>query len=174
MNKSRLILNTVAAIGSIALLSACTNFLNNLDANSNAMMDDSKHQVRVWFVKMDPNGQPTLIPVSRATSSTDKLEDAVSELLKGPEPEEEKTGLASEIPRGTILLDLKHVGDNVELNLSRRFSSGGGSDSIETRLEQLRRTVTDAAGTHKVYLNVEGERLLTAAGEGIEVRQPIN
>ena len=45
---------------------------------------------------------------------------------------------------------------------------------METRLEQLSRTVADAAGQSKVFLSVEGQRLSTYAGEGLEVKQPIN
>lgn len=97
----------------------------------------------------------------------------MEELLEGPTAREENAGLGTEIPRGTILIDLKHNAKNVELNLSRRFASGGGTDSFETRLEQLRRTVASAAEA-PVYLNVEGKRLNVSEGEGIEIKQPIN
>jgi spore germination protein GerM len=40
-------------------------------------------------------------------------------------------------------------------------------------MEQLKRTVASVAGDKKVYLNVEGKRLVAAA-EGLEVQQPIN
>ena len=44
---------------------------------------------------------------------------------------------------------------------------------MQTRMEQLKRTVASVAGDKKVFLNVEGKRLVAAA-EGLEVQQPIN
>lgn len=130
------------------------------------------NKVTVWFVK--PNeGESKLVSVSRTADSKDQLRTAVEELLEGPSAKEENIGLGTEIPRGTILLGTKRHGSNVELNLSRRFATGGGTSSFETRLEQLRRTVT-AAAQAPVYLDIEGKRLNISEGEGIEIRQPIN
>lgn len=133
----------------------------------------SQNEVQVWFTKVN-GADLQLVPVSRRLAKGDALEFAVEELLKGPTPAESDTGLASEIPKGAILLGSTHEGDDIELNLSKRFASGGGSTSFTTRMEQLSRTVKDIAGTSSVYLNVEGERLLESSGDGLEVKQPIN
>jgi spore germination protein GerM len=100
--------------------------------------------ISVWFVKPD-DGNLSLVSVGRKPGSSDRLAAAVEELLEGPSPPEEKAGLGTEIPRGTILLGVK----------------------------QLRRTVDSAANT-PVYLSVEGKRMTISEGEGIEIRQPIN
>jgi spore germination protein GerM len=130
-------------------------------------------RVAVWFVKGTSDGDPKLVAVTRPTNGADRLEAAVEELLEGPSAHEEHDGLGTEIPRGTILLDVKRGGGSIQLNLSRRFASGGGTTSFETRLAQLRRTVAMAADA-PVYLNVEGKRLDISEGEGIEIHQPIN
>lgn len=133
----------------------------------------SPNELSIWFVKPDGT-EAKLIAAQRQASSEDKLETAVSQLLSGPTSTESKQGLSTEIPRGTLLLGIKQQGTDVELNLSHRFSSGGGSSSWDTRMEQLRRTVKAAAGDKKVYLDIEGKRLSTAAGDGLEIRQPLN
>lgn len=126
----------------------------------------------VWFVK--PNGEKLeLVKVNRKLAGSDKLEAALTELLRGPTGEEEGEGLASEIPKGTVLLGVHPIDDDYEIDLSRRFASGGGEESMETRLEQLRKTVKSVVGDKKVFLNVEGKRLVAAA-DGLEVQQPIN
>jgi spore germination protein GerM len=154
---------------SAVLLSSCTG-RTVLDGLTGA---DTGDQLHVWFVK--PAGQELkLIKVSRSRGHGEWLKEAVEELLRGPSGQEIQAGMGSEIPRGTILLGVVDSGDSIELNLSRRFASGGGSSSLELRLEQLRRTVSEAAAGKKVYLNVEGQRLTTAAGEGLEIKQPIN
>ena len=82
---------------------------------------------------------------------------------------------SSEIPVGTMLIKVSDdkAGGEITVDLSRRFVQGGGMDSFEARLEQVKRTIAGVAGGKPVYLNVEGERL-TASGDGLEVRQPIN
>ena len=83
--------------------------------------------------------------------------------------------MGSEIPKGTVLIGVATDADgNIVIDLSQRFVTGGGISSFEARMEQLRQTADLAAGGRKVFLNVEGQRLVQATGEGIEVKQPIN
>jgi spore germination protein GerM len=126
----------------------------------------------VWFVK--PGSETLeLVKVSRKLSGKDKLEAALTELLHGPTGEEEGQGLATEIPKGTILLGVRSIDDDYEIDLSRRFAASGGGASMETRMEQLKRTVSSVVGEHKVFLNIEGKRLV-ASSDGLEIQQPIN
>lgn len=126
----------------------------------------------VWFVKPSDDSLE-LVKVQRKYSGKNKLESALTDLLRGPNGEEEAQGLASEIPKGTVLLGVRELDDDFEVDLSQRFSSGGGEASMQTRLDQLKKTVKSVVGERKVYLNVEGKRLV-ATGEGLEVQQPIN
>jgi spore germination protein GerM len=135
-----------------------------------------ERQVNVCLIKIE-NNELKPVEVKRPLVGNEPLKTSVEELLRGPSPEEANQGLSSEIPRGTLLLGITSVPkepNHLELNLSKRFLMGGGTDSIEARLDQLSRTVSQVAGDKKVYLNIEGKRLEIAGGEGIEVRQPIN
>lgn len=170
----------IAVIGLVSLSSAaCQNrtILHDVDTVSKMTnidsVPDANKDVKVWFVKMT-NDELALTPVERNLGGGDHLANAVQQLLEGPSSSEASTGLASEIPRGTLLLGVKHEGEDIELNLSKRFASAGGGTSLETRIEQLRRTVTNLAGSRKVYLDIEGERLSTTTGDGLEIKQPIN
>jgi spore germination protein GerM len=126
---------------------------------------------RIWFVR-EKNGNLESAAVDRKVNEHEPVRDSVTQLLQGPTKEEAESGFKSEVPVGTVLIGVDKKGDSIELNLSKRFASGG-VDSIEARLDQLSKTVKDAAGPTKVYLDVEGQRLLTA-GEGLEVKQPLN
>lgn len=130
-------------------------------------------ELKVWFVKPTSDNLQ-LVSVERPSLNANLLSNAVEELLRGPTSDEVKSGLSTEIPKGTILIGVKNEGDDIELNLSQRFASGGGSSSLETRIEQLRRTIAQIAGKHKVYLNIEGQRLGASSGDGLEISQPIN
>ncbi len=134
-------------------------------------IQSSKTSGQVWFVKeQGANLVPT--PVKRAIDREEPIKDSVNQLLAGPTKEETAAGVKSEIPAGTVLFGVEKRKDTVELNLSKRFAVGG-IDSIQTRLTQLERTVKQCAGAKKVYLNVDGKRLLTA-GDGLEIKQPLN
>lgn len=130
--------------------------------------------LNIWFVKEDA-GNLELTAVSRPKISTDALSSALEELLQGPDKSEYNTGIGTEIPRGTILLGVKRNDDTVEINLSKRFAAGGGPTSLETRLQQLARTVKDIEGNRiDVFVNIEGERLTASSADGLEIAQPIN
>lgn len=129
--------------------------------------------MKIWFVK-PINDQLSLVPVIRTLSGSDQLAEAVEQLLSGPTSNESDAGLSSEIPKGTTLLGVKRADGDVELNLSKAFASSGGGRSLETRIEQLSRTVSTLAGSQKVYLAIEGERLSASPGDGLEIKQPLN
>lgn len=129
--------------------------------------------LNVYFVK-EVDGALDIVPISRPKYSNDALKSAVEELLQGPDDSETGKGIGTEIPRGTILLGIKRSGDNVELDLSKRFAAGGGPTSMETRLEQLSRTVKNVAGDVDVYVNIEGSRLTATNTDGLEIAQPID
>src|SRR5262249_12189632 len=111
-----------------------------LPSESERALNFRRESVRVWFVKPSA-GELKLVSVMRPCTQENQMRSAVNELLRGPESNEAASGLSSEIPRGTVLIDVKQVGRNVELNLSKRFAAEGGITSFETRMEQLRRTV---------------------------------
>ncbi len=129
--------------------------------------------LNVWFVKEEANNIE-LTAVSRPKTTSDPLTGAIEELLQGPDANDDTAGIGTEIPRGTILLGVKRNDGSVEVNLSKRFAAGGGPTSLETRLQQLARTVKDLEGDIDVFVNIEGERLTASSADGLEIAQPID
>jgi spore germination protein GerM len=170
---STLVLSVVSL--SAVCLCACTPNIetsHKLSATASAVIPISA-PIQIFLTRQDA-GELKLQPVNRKQIGQNRLESAVKQLLDGPNDEEKSDGLGSEIPKGTVLIGLTTKDGNWELNMSRRFAGGGGTTSIETRLAQLTQTVKANCQGKKVYLDVEGERLTLAGGEGIEVKQPLN
>ena len=138
---------------------------------SSAPSQNGIESVKIWFLR-EQGGELRPAPVERTLRSRDPIKEATDQLLRGPSVREQSEGIKSEIPLGTMILGVESKGPITELNLSQKFASGGTS-SIEARLSQLENTIKDVAGKSKVFLDVEGHRLLTA-GDGMEVKQPIN
>lgn len=106
--------------------------------------------------------------------SGDKLAFAVNELLKGPTPQEKAQGFFSEMPAGTRLIQVARQGKTIHVNLSDKFTSGGGSTSMQQRLEELTKTIQYQEKKIPVDVDINGHPLKVLGGEGLEVPQPVN
>jgi spore germination protein GerM len=112
---------------------------------------------------------PSSISLSNATQPDDTLKAAFAELLKGPA----STSVDSTIPSGTALLSLETKEDGIHIDLSKTFTSGGGSASMTGRLAQVLYTATTLDPTAKVWISVEGQPLEVLGGEGLMIDQPM-
>lgn len=129
----------------------------------------------VFFVRTVSTTKNEIAPVFRNISPEDhfKLDDALNELMKGPNPIEKEMGYFSDIPAKTRLLNIRQEKDAVIVDLSSDFTSGGGSESMTNRVTQVKKTVSANTNKKQVYLFVNGQKVDYIGGEGVEVSQPI-
>jgi len=104
-----------------------------------------------------------------ATQPNQVLEAAFTTLLAGPTEGTDSTT----IPQGTQLLGLKTENNDVHVNLSENFTTGGGSSSMMGRVGQVVYTATSLNPQAKVYIEVNGKLLEVLGGEGVELQQPL-
>jgi spore germination protein GerM len=104
-----------------------------------------------------------------ATQPNQVLEAAFKTLLAGPSEGTDSTT----IPQGTQLLGLKAENNNIHVNLSENFTTGGGSTSMMGRVGQVVYTATSLNPQAKVYIEVNGKLLEVLGGEGVELQQPL-
>lgn len=101
------------------------------------------------------------------------FEFAVKELISAPSNWERSKGFVSEIPSGTKLLSVRESSNNVLMDLSGDFESGGGAESTYMRIKQVIKTVN--SNTSKpVYLYINGKQAEVIGGEGVMLKQPLN
>jgi spore germination protein GerM len=123
-----------------------------------------------WLRPTDKN--VTLVPQPVRVASirpNQPLEAALISLLAGPTEATDSTT----IPKGTKLLGLKAENDEVRVNLSEDFTTGGGSTSMMGRVGQVIYTATTLNPKAKVYIDVNGKPLDILGGEGLELQQPL-
>lgn len=133
-----------------------------------------KTNVTVYFVKANGATKTELVPVARKYEQREtRLDFAVDQLLKGPNGAEKDRKLFSEIPSATSILKIEHDNGTAKVNLSESFESGGGSESMETRVKQLVKTVRANDESEKVFFFINGKQADYVGGEGVEVSQPI-
>lgn len=102
-------------------------------------------------------------------SSQDKLSQALKRLFKGPA----NANVSSAIPEKTKLYKVSVKSDGVHVNLSKDFTSGGGSLSMQGRLGQVIYTASSLSPQTPIWISIEGEPLQVLGGEGLEVPQPM-
>ena len=112
---------------------------------------------------------PSTIPVKDTNNKGKIIEAALNSLLLGPVDK----GLATTIPKGTKLKEVSLQGDGVHIDLSKQFTTGGGSTSMTGRVAQVLYTASSLDPTTKVWLKVEGKPLEVLGGEGLELEQPM-
>jgi spore germination protein GerM len=112
---------------------------------------------------------PQKIKLTAGDKPNQVLEAAFQNLLTGPTEGTDSTT----IPQGTKLLGLKVENNDIHVNLSEEFTSGGGSASMNGRVGQVVYTATSLDRNAKVYIEVNGKKLEVLGGEGLELEQPL-
>lgn len=98
---------------------------------------------------------------------------AIKELVQAPTKWEKSKGLSSEIPSGTKILSVREGANNVLIDLSPAFESGGGAESTYIRVRQVIKT--SLANTKQpVFLYINGKQANVIGGEGIMLKQPLS
>lgn len=98
---------------------------------------------------------------------------AIRELLASPSRYEKSKGLSSEIPSGTKILSIREGANNILIDLSSDFESGGGAESTYIRVHQLIKT-SIANTKQPVYLYLNGKQASVIGGEGVMIKQPLS
>ncbi len=109
---------------------------------------------------------------SRARNVEGFVRAAVAALAAGPDEEETARGLASEVPIGVEVREVRIDGRRLFLDLSFEFEIGGGTATMQGRLYQLLYTVTQSGSVDEVALAVDGRLVNAFSAEGIIVDQP--
>ena len=98
---------------------------------------------------------------------------AIKELISAPTQWEKNKGLSSEIPSGTKILSVREGSNNILIDLSPAFESGGGAESTYIRVHQLIKTA-QANTNLPVFLYINGRQADVIGGEGIMIKQPLS
>ncbi len=128
----------------------------------------------IYFVRTTPTDF-TLEPVGRQVNSrTTELmvSEILTQLITGPDQEEQRRGLSSSIPSETQILGLRLREDEVTVDLSADFETGGGTALMFGRLYQLLYSLTQIKEINQVYLLIEGEAVTVFSNEGLLLDNP--
>lgn len=127
-------------------------------------------QLAVYWIESSKN-KLIAVPIAvKAKSNNEAISSVLNMLITEKPPESE---LYSAIPENTKVLSTTTKNKEIRINLSKDFTKGGGSASMQGRIIQVLYTATTLEPDAKVYLSVEGKPLKYIGGEGLEVPQPM-
>ena len=132
-----------------------------------------ENTARIYFLKLNKDGETEAYIAKRVIKDL-SLKSVISSLLKGPDSDERKMGVYSEIPNGTKLLSVINTDEKIIINFNSEFQYGGGTDSINNRLRQLVKTVMAVHPDKNIYLYIEGKQVDVMGGDGVMITQPLN
>ena len=136
----------------------------------------AKEYVTIFFIGQNENREEVYKAVKREYDSDidgSKIKFALQALFSGPRQFERSKGVYTEIPNGTNIISINETADRVIVNVNATFETGGGTESIYKRLNQIIKTAKQ--NTNKpVYLYIEGFKAEVIGGEGLMITQPLN
>ncbi len=135
-----------------------------------------KTYINVFFIGQNSNKEEVYKAVNREYDKDvdgSKIKFAIQTLIAGPKQNERAKGVYSEIPAGTRIISITETSDKVIINLNSAFETGGGTESIYKRLNQIIKTAKRNT-TKPVYLYIEGNKAEVIGGEGIMITQPLS
>ena len=127
-------------------------------------------QLAVYWIESSKNKLMAVPITVKAKSSNEAIGSVLNTLIAETPPE---STLYSAIPANTKVLKVTAKNKEIRIDLSKEFTKGGGSASMQGRIIQVLYTATSLELDAKVYLSVEGKPLKYIGGEGLEVPQPM-
>lgn len=130
-----------------------------------------KNGVSVCFLTQ--NGNDKIVKYSYDESlKVSRFNYAIKKLIEGPSDIQKLFKTYSEIPEGTKIIAIIEGESKNIIDLTTEFDTGGGTESIYNKLNQLIKTVEE--NTDKpTYLFINGVQTEVFGGEGIMITQPL-
>ncbi len=139
---------------------------------SKPVQPSAEKKVQVYWLN-NVNNRIEVVPSSIVLKASDEpseiLEGAFKRLLTGPAD----PAFGTTIPKETKLRKVALQADGIHVDLSKEFTTGGGSASMTGRVAQVLYTATTLDPAAKVWIAVEGKPLEVLGGEGLILDQPM-
>ena len=135
----------------------------------------TKTYVTVYFLGMDKNDTGIFKKVKREfPQGQSKLKFALNQLMNGPSQYEKSVGVYSEIPKNVKILGIVESSNKIIIDVSGNIQTGGGADSIYSRMKQFIKTALANSPKKPIYLYIDGKQAEVLGGEGIMISQPLS
>ena len=173
--KQRKILIYILSAIILLAVTSCSLLIDSDQKDSGGFFNKNVVETKVYFTKSNGPEEIFIVAVPRKISKEDSIVDgSLKELFLGPTKREEVKGIMTEIPVGTRIIKVEESNDEVLIDVSSRFLTGGGSAAMQLRYLQIYKTLKRLAPDKKIYLQIDGKNIRAIGGEGLEITQPLS
>lgn len=139
-------------------------------------LPEAQRDSRLFFYKLDDQGQITLKSVLRPVQQDRYgLQTSIEELLTGPGSVDLDKGYLSLIPQGTLLNEVRILGNTARLDFSEEFCFNPlGYEGFNAQLKQIIYTATEFNQIDEVLITIDGELREYINGEGMYTGEPLS
>lgn len=131
--------------------------------------------IPIYFLKFygsGKNSQSQLVKLTREFPGGDPITFVLTELSKGPTPDEKSKGVISAVPKklsGSISYRLE--AGTLHLSLPEELMIGGSNEILKDRMDQFVFSLVGNYGINGVILYSNGERVRTLGSDGLGLPQ---
>ncbi|MDZ4727224.1 MAG: GerMN domain-containing protein [Leptospira sp.] len=141
--------------------------------SSGNKLQESPAYLPIYFLKFygqGKNSQSQLVKVIRQFPGGDPISFILSELLRGPSPEEKTKGVLNSLPK-RIKFDTNYKLDEgiLHVSFSKELEFGGSPEILKDRLDQICYSLIGNFGIKGVILYVGNKRLRSLGGDGMSL-----
>lgn len=137
--------------------------------------EEQKTYATVYFLGVDKDSNGVFKKVKREVpAGKNKLTYAIQALISGPDASEKSQGVFSEVPKNVKLLGVVESDSKIIIDISGNVQTGGGADSIYSRMKQIIKTALHNSSKKPIYLYIDGKQAEVLGGEGIMITQPLS
>ena len=134
-----------------------------------------KTYATLYFLGVDKNSAGVFKKVTREVpQGKNKLTYAIQALISGPDADEKAQGVFSEVPKNVKLLGVVESESKIIIDISGNVQTGGGADSLYSRMKQIIKTALYNAPKKPIYLYIDGKQAEVLGVEGIMITQPLS
>lgn len=145
-------------------------------ADQNKLKDKyTDKSIKIYLVRYNDKTQKmSLVPVSRKIKSESAVNEAIKELIKGPNIEERRAGLLSAVPQGLRIRDIRMINKTAVIDFNGAIEENATGNILLSRIDQIVYTATQFGTVDSIMIKVNGRAKKFLGNEGLSVSGPIH
>lgn len=138
--------------------------------SSKEVLDEREETIKIYFYKLDKNGNPQLVWLKKNVSSENILLETFQINISPPDS---RYSLVDSFPNRPQLLNAVKKGKNIGLYFNQNFIKGSSIEMIRYQLKQLLQTARQFKGIHGIQIFVNGKNLSSIGVDGLSIPEVI-
>ena len=136
---------------------------------------DAERLVKIYLIRIDDRTEKfSLSPVARRVKGEVSVQQAMTELIKGPTAAEKRRGLLTAVPPGLRVRSVAVKNRIAEIDFNEAIEQNAAGSILIGRLDQIVFTATELVGVDSVVIRINGRRRQSLGGDGLSIGGPLH